>query len=168
MGRGCEYINMTKKLIEDNKKLVYYIINQFYPNLITDEDIVQCGMLGLCRAANTWDESKSKFNTFAGRCIRNEINHELYRRNKHKGVLSLDYEYSDSSGDDITLQDMIVGQDDVDYVDIDSIYQQLSPIERDIVDLRRKGMTIKEIAKQVGCCYQNVSKHLRKIKTKIE
>lgn len=157
-----------QKLIDENMNLVYYIIHKYYPTFVDDEDIVQCGMLGLCKAANTWDENKSTFSTYAGKCIRNEINYEFRDRKKHNGVLSLDYEYSNGSNEDITLKDMVIGQDDVDYVDTSFIYQNLNTFERELVDCKRQGMTTGEMAHRFGCSHQNISKHIRKIKSKIK
>lgn len=155
-------------LINENMNLVYYIVNKYYPTFVGDEDIIQCGMVGLCKAANTWDENKSTFSTYAGKCIRNEINLEFRDRKKYHGVLSLDYEYSNDSDEDITLKDMVVGQDDVDYVDTTFIYQNLNPLECEIVDCKRKGMTTIEIANQLGCSKKTVATKIRKIKSKIE
>ena len=157
-----------QQLINENINLVYYIIRKYYPTFVDDEDITQCGMVGLCKAANTWDENKSTFSTYAGKCIRNEIKHEFRDRKKHQGVLSLDYEYSNGADEDITLKDMIVGQDDVDYVDTTFMYQNLNSFESEIVDCKRKGMTTIEIANQLGCSRKTVATKLRKIKSKIE
>lgn len=159
---------MTKQqLIEDNMKLVTYIIQKYYPTFLSDEDIFQCGMVGLCKAANTFDESKSTFSTYASKCIINEIRIEFCKRAKHQDVFSLDYEYSNGTNDNVTLKDMIVGQDDVDCRP-SVIYQRLNPIERKILDYKIKGMTATEIAPLIGCSKQNVSKKIRKIKSKIK
>ena len=51
------------KLIEDNYNLVGYTLNHFYPDLKTDEDIIQIGSIGLCKAANNYDPTKGAFST---------------------------------------------------------------------------------------------------------
>lgn len=158
----------NQNLINNNMSLVYYVIHKYYPTFINDEDIVQSGMVGLCKAANTWDEEKSTFSTYAIKCIMNEIRHEFRDRKKHKGVLSLDYEYDNDSDEEITLKDMLVGTSDVDFVDTQFIYEQLAPTEREILEYKKWGMTTEEIANQLGCSHQNVSKHIRRIKSKIE
>lgn len=155
---------MTKQLIESNMNLVYFVISKYYPTFINDEDIVQTGMLALCMAANTWDENKSKFSTYAGRCIRNAINNELHNRNKHKNVLSLDYELSHSDGESYTLSDFCIGEEDVDFVDIDTFSNRLTDREYEIVNLKRKGKTANEIASIFGCSRKTVDAILRKLK----
>lgn len=79
-----------KKFIEENINLVYFIINKYYKSYSKDEDIIQCGMLGLCKAAERWEPTKSKFSTFAGSCIRNEIKYELQARTKRQVECSLE------------------------------------------------------------------------------
>ena len=102
---------MKNKLIEDNMSLVYFIINKYYPTYITDEDIVQAGMLGLCKAGDTWNEDKGAFSTYAAICIRNNIRMEFRGRGKHQGVLSLDYELPETEdGAIITLGDMVADE----------------------------------------------------------
>ena len=155
---------MTKQqLIEDNMGLVYSLILREYPTYIQDEDIIQCGMLGLCQAADKFDESKGfKFAGFAWFCIRNEIIRELNKRSKHQGVLSLDYEYTDKFGEKFPYSDLIVGDEDVMY--IDDCEHQLTPLQKQIVSLLKKGVKSKEIARVLGTTTQNVSYTRRKIR----
>lgn len=155
---------MTKQqLIEDNMKLVYSLISKEYPNLIADEDIIQCGMLGLCQAADKFDESMGcKFSGFAWFCIRHEIIRELNKRSKHQGLLSLDYEYTDKFGEKFPFGDLIVGEEDVMYVD--DCEHKLTPKQRQISKLLQKGIKGKDIAKMLGVTHQYVSWVRRKIR----
>lgn len=77
-------------LICDSIPFVYYIINKYYPTFIHDEDVIQAGMLGLCIAADKYDARKSKFSTFAGKVIKNNIASELKRRLKESDHVSLE------------------------------------------------------------------------------
>ena len=65
-------------------RLVHFVLNKYYPGYTKDEDIIQCGMVGLVGAANTFDESKGTFSTYAVRCVMNQINTELRNRKKYK------------------------------------------------------------------------------------
>ena len=155
---------MTKQqLIEDNMGLVYSLIQREYPTFRDDEDIIQCGMLGLCQAADKFDESKGfKFAGFAWFCIRNEIIRELNKRSKHKNVLSLDYEYTDKFGERFPFSDLIVGDEDVMY--IDDCEHQLTPQQKQISKLLQKGVKGKDIAKALGVTPSYVSWTRRKIR----
>ena len=157
-----------QKLIEDNINLVYFVINQNFPRYRTDEDLVQVGMMGLCQAANAWDEDKGIFSSFAVRGIYNAICKEFRCRNQQKFTYSLDYNYSDSEDECVSLGDILVGDLDVDWVDTDGLYDLLTEKERVIVDMRLKGLTLREISKEVGVSQQNIRKHLRKAKLRLE
>lgn len=156
-------MSTRQQLIEDNMNLVYSLVSKEYPTYLYDDDIIQCGMLGLCKAAEKWDESKSGFSTFAWRCIRNEIVSEFRRRAKHQGVLSLDYETSDDEGGRTTFGDCVVGEEDVTYVDID--IESLSDRERQVLNLCATGLNQSDVATKLGVSKQYVWKVMRKIRT---
>lgn len=143
--------------------LVYALISREYPTYLNDEDIIQCGMLGLCQAADKFDESMGyKFAGFAWFCIRHEIIRELKKRAKYQGVLSLDYEVNGCDGDRCSFGDFIVGEPDVLYVD--SYENKLTPIQRKTVELLKKGKPPKEIAKKLGITTSSVSFTRRKLR----
>lgn len=153
-----------QQLVEENLSLVYYTIKKHYPGKLNDEDIVQCGNLGLCQAADTWDESKSRFSTYAVTCIKNAITSELRTRTKHYNVLSLDYETHDSEGDTVTLGDIIPGGEDVDYVDLQPLYDRLDEQDREVLNLSRLGLRTQEISERLGISRRVVSQKLRNAK----
>ena len=155
-------MQVTSKQIEENMNLVYFIIHKYYPTFAADEDIVQSGMLGLCKAVNTFDENKSTFSTYASACIRNEIAKEFTARKKHKGILSLEYETYTNDGDKTVFGDTIVGDEDVAYINVDEVCKDLTPAERETFRLKKAGMTIDEISKTLGCKKDTVWKRLRK------
>ena len=150
-----------QQLISDNMNLVYSVVSKEYPTYLHDEDIVQSGMLGLCKAAEAWDESKSKFSTYAWRCIRNEINNEFINRKPHSKNISLETKI----GDEGTLEEVLIGKEDVSYFD-DAFYDLLSPDEQNILRLDNLGYSTEEIAETSGRSVQKVRKTLRLIKLK--
>ena len=153
-----------RQLIEDNMKLVYYLIRKEYPTYINDEDIVQCGMVGLCIAAEKWDESKSSFSTFAVICIRSAIQHELKRRSKYQNDLSLDYEVDDGEGGTCSFGDFIVGDKDVIYVGVNT--DALTKREKQVFELFQTGLSYADIARKLGVSRQAVWKSMRNIRIK--
>ena len=154
---------MTKqKLIEENMNLVYSIVSKEYPTYLHDEDIIQSGMLGLCKAADKWDERKSKFSTYAWKCIRNEINQEFINRKPHAGNISLETRV----GEDGTLGDILAGDDNVGYVDDDTFYDQLTCDEQKVFQANKDGFTTEEMANRFGWNVQKVQKLLRLIRIK--
>ena len=154
-----------QQLIEDNLGIVYSVILKKYPTYSCDEDLIQAGMLGLCKAAEKWDSNKSKFSTYAWSSVVNEIRLELRKRDRHKGILSLDYEVTGEDGKPTSFGDFIVGDEDVNYVDLGVDSNQLTPREQLIFTLSQKDVTPREIGKQLGISNEVVCKTLRKIKS---
>lgn len=151
-----------KQLIEDNIRLVYHIIAKEYPTYIHDDDIIQSGMYGLCKAAQGWDEKRGLFSTYAGKWIRGEIRQEFSRRKANSKAVSLET----SIGDDGTLGDFIQGDDDVAYIDDETFYRQLTNEEREVLKLHSSGYATYEIAERLGFSNQKVCKLLRITKIK--
>lgn len=167
-GRSAVCTVNRQQLIEENINLVYFVVHTYYPTFAKDEDIIQCGMLGLCLAADAWDAEQGAFSTFATRCISNQIIKEFQARKRCKGVLSLDFEYQDGDGESVTLADTTVGTLDVDWVDVDEIRDNLDDIDQQIFDLKQSGMKNKEIAELFGWSNQVVAKRLRLMKLQME
>ena len=152
----------ANNLVEENMNLVYHIISKDYPTFLHDDDIVQSGMVGLCKAANTWDSSRAKFSTYAGRCIRNEIYQEFLRRKPHTKNLSLDAKMGDAT----TFGETLVGEEDINYADDGAFTDSLSEDERDIFRMDNMGFGTDEIADVMNISRQKVCKTIRLIKLK--
>jgi RNA polymerase sporulation-specific sigma factor len=126
-------------------------------------------MIGLCKAAKIYDESKGKFSTVAYHCVLNEIKRELRRRMKHpQDILSLDYELYGDDNSVTTFGERLVGEDDVDYVDYDAICERLSKRELIVFKMAKDGASMKEIATALNVCHETARKHLRKVKSIIK
>lgn len=154
-----------QKLIEDNMNLVYFTIHKFYPKMIADEDIIQCGMLGLCNAANTWDESRSNFTTFACRCIGYEINNEIKRRKRHSNTLSLDYCVANVDGEPDSFGNLIAGDKEIDYFDVQPFYDGLQEKDKEVFALLQNGCSNRELARQLGVSVQTAHAYTRRLRT---
>lgn len=138
-------------LVIEHLNLVYAVIHKHFPKYIHDEDIVQIGRLGLCEAAERWDESKSQFTTYAWTVIANHIRIEFRRRNADRKTCSLSNPIvSDGESDVLTYEDIIQGDDDVAYCDEDSYYDLLTDREKVVANLMRQGKTVPEIAVMLG------------------
>lgn len=152
------------KLIEDNMTLVYYLVKRYYPKFLFDEDIIQCGMVGLVKAAQSWDESKSKFSSYSSFCILNEIRQEFIRRSKYSTDTSLEKNVCEH----LTLGEVLVGDEDVSEFNLDALYSKLTDKEKEVFDLKLAGYKQKEIAERIGCTQQGVSYCMGRIKSKME
>lgn len=158
----CETKTDTNKLVEDNMKLVYGIIGKEYPTFSRDEDVIQCGMLGLCKAAHSLDSSKSRFSTYAYKCIRNEIQQEFRRRRPHNSNVSLESKTIDGG----TLADVLLRDDDVSYLEYEDFEELLTPKEREILQFCEVGYTKNEIADMMGYKPEKVRRIVRNLRSK--
>ena len=159
------YMNKTK-LIEDNMNLVYHIIHRHYPTYRNDEDLKQVGMVGLCKAANTWDGVSSKFSTYAYTCIVNTIRLELRNRTNTIPHVSLDNQINDDS--EANFIDLICNEE-IDFLfnaQIDSFVNKLTQREKDIIKCLSSGMTQQDIATQWGISKQAIGSAVRNIRIK--
>jgi RNA polymerase sigma factor (sigma-70 family) len=157
---------MTKQqqqLVEDNMNLVYFVLHDKFRRFVHDEDLVQTGMLALCNAGKQYDETRGSFSTYAYKSIYLAICSELNRRNKHRDadIISLDYVITNDEGGKTTLGDLIVGEPDIDYVDISDLCNKLSPLDKQILELREQGLTTRQIEKKIGFSRTYVSQRLR-------
>lgn len=68
-------------LIEQHQSLVPRVAARSFPSLSRDPDLLQCGLIGLWRAAQTWDGERP-FPPYARRCILNAMRN--YTRDKNR------------------------------------------------------------------------------------
>ena len=73
-----------QKLVDENEKLVYYLIARKCEVEPRDyDDVCQLGMMGLCKAPSTFNpDLNKKFSTYASKCILNEIRMFYRKENK--------------------------------------------------------------------------------------
>lgn len=102
-----------ENLVESNLRLVGHTIRKYYPKDLPigdRDDVWQIGCVGLCKAAMTYEPERGfTFATYAVKCIRTEIQHELrklqaMRRSTDESVLSLDVPIGE---DDAVFSDLI-------------------------------------------------------------
>lgn len=157
------------RLYEENDKLVFFVLNKYFPDIAFDEDAAQEGRIGLWNACLHYDPGKGTFSTYACRAIRNAITLSLRqeaRLSKLPTVSLSSVVGVQRGGDEITLEDTIPGETDVDFVDTDAFLARLDEREERIVRMRARGMTLKEIGAAEGISHQRVLNLLRRIRRK--
>lgn len=156
-----------QQLIEDNMNLVYYVINKYYPTYICEEDVIQEGMVGLCKAANSYDSDKGIFSTFACHCILNQIRYYFRQNSKHYNVLSYEGVINNVEDESITFLDTISGDKDVDLgvINFRMFYDKLSESDQKFLDLLADH-TECEIGEILGISQSGISRKKMKLKKK--
>lgn len=159
---------IEQKII-DNEKLVYFVVSKHFPAYYTDEDIIQCGRIGLWRACKNFNNDKSAFSTFATACIHNEIAKELRNRNRKRNsgyTVSLDQVVGTEkdTGSDITFGQIIPCDEEgyslVDY-DLSAVEKKLSKQQVKIFKMYIDGFNIKEISEIYGFSRQRASQIIK-------
>jgi RNA polymerase sporulation-specific sigma factor len=170
-----------KRLAEDNIRLVYYIYEKLRKTetvVSNKDDIIGEGMIGLVKAARSYDSEKCRFSTFAARCITNEMLMFLRREKKHLQASSLFAEAGcDEDGKELLLIDTIAdgrksGESmEAALIDKETIADILADADertRKIVVLLAAGKNRREIGEAVGISQSYVSRLLGNLKKKYE
>ena len=170
-----------EKLIAHNLRLVVYIAKKFDNTKVGTEDLISIGTIGLMKAINTFDASKSiKLATYASRCIENEILMYLRKNNKQKLEVSIDEPLNvDWDGNELLLSDILGTDEDVIYRDLETqadlklLHQALKTLngrEKMIIELRfglhskdGEELTQKQVADLLGFSHSFISRREKKI-----
>jgi len=164
----------VRRLVEDNRKLVEYMVNRYlkryYVGGMEREDLVSWGMLGLVNAARAWDPARSaSFSTLACRAIERMIirgvNRE-WRPEREQVTVSLDQLISGVSGDgDDRFVDQLPDDQSVErrlvdterQVAVQSALDTLQPEQRRLIQRRYfEGESVQELARDLGLSRQGI------------
>ncbi len=148
-----------------------------------NDDLIQEGMIGLLKAVRDYDFGRDAgFATFARLCISRQMYTAVNAsgRKKHmplNNYISF-YQDSESSGESGDLLDVLLASEEfdperlmIDRENVDRIYdtieKQLSPLEKQVLDLRLTGMHYTDIAKVLGRDAKSTDNALSRIKNKL-
>ncbi len=161
-------------LIERNLRLVAHIIKKYYTSCKDQEDLISIGTIGLIKAIDSYDiENGTRFATYAGKCLQNEILMYFRSQKKVSNETSINEPIEiDKDGNPLTYMDIISYDDNIiDDIDFKSkselilkaINTRLNARERDIVILRyglstSPPITQREVAKKMGISRSYVSR----------
>lgn len=175
-------------LIERNLRLVAKIANKLKDSGVDKQDLFQSGVVGLIKAVETFDVKKaSRFSTYAGVCIQNEMLMVLRKQKNDRACISisepLDY---DKDGTPLELQDTLTNDEipvdevvatNIDMERLELALQKLTPREQMVIKLRYglgggRELTQREVGKKLAIsrsfisriessCISKLSKELR-------
>ncbi len=173
------------KLINHNMRLVAHIVKKYYTNSKDQEDLISIGTIGLIKAIDSYNtENGTRFATYAGKCLQNEILMHFRSQKKISCENSInDTIELDRDGNPLTYIDIISVDDTIiDEIDLKSkkemimwaLDHKLNAREKKIIALRyglyeTPPITQREVAQKLGISRSYVSRieksALEKIKT---
>jgi RNA polymerase sporulation-specific sigma factor len=172
MSRGDD--SARNKLIEHNLRLVAHIVRKYYSSAKEQDDLVSIGTIGLIKAIDSYKyDSGTKFATYAGKCLQNEILMYFRSQKKLSQEVSINETIDiDKDGNPLTYIDIISVDDTIsDDLDIKMNSQKVSRIinncldkrEKEIIVLRYglsggKPLTQREVAAKLGISRSYVSR----------
>lgn len=133
-----------------------------------NEDLRQSAILLLCKCVEQYDSSKGvKWSTYAYRRIYFYVMKENIKAQKYKSKIVSLNEVINEDGD--TLDEVIVGDDGSRFEDelmIKDIKKVCNNKEKKIVDMRKEGYKLAEIANEMNLCTSSIYSKLKKVKDK--
>jgi RNA polymerase sporulation-specific sigma factor len=165
-------------LFKRNEKFCYLLVNR-YANIDNIDDLLMVAKYGMVKAYKSFNEDKgSKFLSYAKTCITNELLMHHRKIARYKGVGYLEHEIITSKdGESLTLLETLDSGEDIlqDICNNDTIQVlmkcvgKLSPKERGVIECRFfRGMTQKEVAKELGVSQSCVSRYEKRILSRLK
>lgn len=161
--------------VMSNMRLVVYIAKQYQGMGLSLDDLIQEGSIGLCRAAELYDESKGKFSSYAGLWIKAAIRRALSDKSRmvrvpsHKSadetaqvfVGQLDPTYQGSVNPEI---DEVHTETETTH-EVNKLLNKLNSRQRQIIKMKfgidQDEMKTTEIAQELGLTVQAVNSNIR-------
>ena len=141
-----------EELVLKNQRLVYHLVNKLRraSSNCDYDDMVSEGTIGLIKAAATFDDSKkTKFSTYASRCIKNEILMYFRKENRHMYDISLNEPIAhDGKGNELTVGDKIPSpeKDFTERIEESEMFIKIISIILNLLEPRERLIMLYEIA----------------------
>ncbi len=157
------------------RNLTESAVTRFLPSFASEdasrgrEDLSQIAALALYRAAMTYDpEGKGKavtFGLYAKICVERALISELRRTRAERGRRQRAEGSSGTVREGDPLAVLIEAEDSAELVR--RIRASLAPLEKEVFDWYRKGLSVGRIAAQLRCDKKSVSNALYRVKAKV-
>ena len=135
-----------EKLIMHNLRLVSHIVKKYYGSYEAQEDLLSIGTIGLIKAIDSYNvENGTKFATYAGKCLQNEILMHFRADKKLKYEVSINETIDfDKDGNPLTYMDIISCDDTI----ADDLFMRMSSkkaleIIKDTLDTREREIIVR-------------------------
>ena len=159
--------NEARKLVEENHNLIYSFLYKYHLDV---EEWYDLAAIGLCKAANTYNNDKSGFSTYAYKCMYTTIMQEKRKENAMRTIPQNQIVYYENKlneeskdNDTSTFLNYIPSKQNVETetistLSLDNIENELVGNKRKVFLMLKEGYTQCEISKIIGISKQRVSK----------
>ena len=150
---GLAREDMVEELIRRYRPMVYAAARRLAPWLREDEDLLQCGLIGLWKAAEQWDESRP-FPSLARRCVENEMYSYLRRLRRQPTCVPLR-----------RAEERLIYQEDWSAAELREGVERITAPrsrERALLLAVADGYSVSEAARAVGLSRQTAARKLRR------
>lgn len=138
------------------------------------EDYYDLAAIGLCKAGSTFNENKSKFSTYAYKCMFTTVAHEFRKKNQTKVIPDYKIVYyqaeldESNGGDTASFINYIPSKEDVENNALSQIIFEeyatgLKDRDKKIFILSQEGYKQKEISKILGCSQSLISRAKKRL-----
>lgn len=175
---------VTEYLMEKYKNLVKHKAKSMYILGADREDLIQEGMIGLFKALRDYDSGRdASFATFADLCVSRQMYTAVQasRRKKHAPLNTYIPLYGgerrEDGGENELInslvsrmeqnpEEMLIDRENAEHL-LTQIEKELSPFEKQVLDLYLTGMSYSQIAKVLGRDEKSTDNALSRIKSKV-
>ncbi len=161
----------TNELIIRYRSDVEAIAMRYISSPLEKDDLIQEGMIGLLAAIKSYSSEKGAlFKTFAARCIDNSIKTALKKLSRMKAIpqaniIELEEDIFDSSYS-LSAEDEYLAKESVRAL-TDTLYEELSRFEDEVLRLYIVGHSYNEIADKLGKNAKAVDNAIQRIRKKL-
>lgn len=169
-------IEERNKLVEENIKLVHYVVGKYFNKYGDTEEFISEGYIGLIKAANAYNKnSQYSFSTLAHKCIYNEISRYLIIQNYNCRKANLNtvsiYNKVFKEDDDLTYVDLFKNDEDYSVANVSCLLDLIDTFNikdaRFMIIKRAEGYLWKEIGNMLGISGELARCRVSKIKNRL-
>lgn len=164
-----------QKLVEDNHNLIYHFLRKYK---LEHDKWYDMAAIGLCKAAISYDESISKFSTYAYKVMLNTVFKEKNKEfklsaiPKHK-LSYYDEEYTYKNDEYITFFDTLHSCDNTESqaifnIRLHNFMNNITEKERQVLHLTIKGYLQREIGEIMGYSQTHIGRITNRMLNKID
>lgn len=163
-----------REMVTVNHNLIYGFLKKYHLDV---EEWYGDAAIGLCKAAETFDESKATFGAYSYKCMFNEVMCEKRRRRSQYMIpedelVYYETECSNDAGDTCTILDQLASDTNLEETvesntAIGEIMDKLNDDEKTVLILTHYGYTQNIISERIGCSQRVVSKIKSRVAKKL-